>query len=175
MKQINEIRIWMSMLLFALGSVGAFGQAPTNHYALKPASQTQLKVIGYLTGKELDFLKILPPYPVFDSIEDKADVTMLRQWQQPDDSPRWKLANADVKMSYDRFAQGFGAEISPANTPLLIHLLDRVERDVQTVAFSEKLVAFTGGETHRSTLASVAKTTITYSGDAFDQGSSEGD
>ena len=41
-------------------------------------------------------------------------------------------------MSYDRFAEAFGSEINQADTPLLIHLLDHVERDVQAVAFSAK-------------------------------------
>jgi acid phosphatase (class A) len=81
---------------------------------------------------------MLPPYPIFNSMQDEADVATLRQWQQSDDSPRWKLANADVMMSYDHFAQAFATDINPVDTPLLVHLLDRVEQDVQAVAFSAK-------------------------------------
>ncbi|MEI9978379.1 MAG: hypothetical protein WDN23_05160 [Edaphobacter sp.] len=41
-------------------------------------------------------------------------------------------------MSYDRFAEAFGTKITQADTPFLLHLLNRVEQDVQTVAFFAK-------------------------------------
>ena len=41
-------------------------------------------------------------------------------------------------MSYNRFSQAFGTEINRTTVPLLIHLLDRVERDVQGLAFDAK-------------------------------------
>jgi acid phosphatase (class A) len=131
---------FLSALLFvAYGSIGAFGQVPADHsYSKSVSSQPRARVVGYLAGREPDFLSMLPPYPVFNSMQDEADVATLQQWQQPDDFLRWKLANTDVKMSYDRFAQAFGAEIATTNTPLLVHLLNRVEQDVQAVAFSAK-------------------------------------
>lgn len=122
-----------ALSLAVLGS-SAVGQMPTKPVAAQPSA----RVTGYLDGREPGFLNMLPPYPVLDSRQDKADVVTLRQWQQSGESPRWKLANTDVKMSYDRFAQAFGEEITPANTPLLVHLLNRVEQDVQAVAFSAK-------------------------------------
>jgi acid phosphatase (class A) len=90
-----------------------------------------------MAGKEPDFFGILPPFPAFDSMQDQVDVTTLWQWQHPENS-RWKLANADQEMSYRRFSEAFGMEISSAKTPFLIHLLDRTEQDVQDVAFSAK-------------------------------------
>jgi acid phosphatase (class A) len=137
MKRIHAL---LSALLFVpYGSIGASGQVPADHSSSKSvSSQPRVRVVGYLAGREPDFLSMMPPYPVFNSMQDEADVATLRQWQQPDDSLRWKLANADVKMSYDRFAQAFAMDINPVDTPLLVHLLDRVEQDVQAVAFSAK-------------------------------------
>jgi hypothetical protein len=76
--------------------------------------------------------------PLLDSIEDRNDVATLQQWQQPDDSARWGLANADATISYERFAKAFGTEISTSKSPLLVQLLSRVERDVESVTFSAK-------------------------------------
>lgn len=133
------MRLLLSILLFAvLGSLGSFGQSPAERPPSKPASPSpHAKVSGYLTGKEPDFLDILPPYPAFSSMQDEADVTTLWQWQHPENS-RWQLANADEDLAYRRFSDAFGMEINGATTPLLMHLLDRTERDVQGVAFSAK-------------------------------------
>ena len=68
---------------------------------------------------------------------DQSDTTTLWQSQHPDPS-RWQLANADAEMSYSRFSQAFGLEISSATMPLLAHLLNRTEQDVQSVALSAK-------------------------------------
>ena len=80
---------------------------------------------------------MLAPFPVLNSMLDKSDTTTLWQWQHLEPS-RWQLANADVEMSYSRFSQAFGMEISSRTMPLLAHLLDRTEQDVQSVAFSAK-------------------------------------
>ena len=126
------------MLVFAVSArIAAFAQAPAQSPIPEPnASQSRMIDTGYLAGKEPGFLDILPPYPVLNSLQDGADVTTLWRWQHPDNS-RWKLANADEDMSYNRFSEAFGMEIN-ATTPLLIHLLDRAERDVQSVAFTAK-------------------------------------
>jgi hypothetical protein len=137
---VKKVYALLSALLFvAYASIGAFGQVPADHsFSKSVSSQPRVRVVGYLAGREPDFLSMLPPYPVFNFMQDEADIATLRQWQQPDDSLRWKLANADVKMSYDRFAQAFATDINPVDTPLLVHLLDRVEQDVQGVAFLAK-------------------------------------
>lgn len=90
-------------------------------------------VSGYLSGIGLNFLEILPPYPAIGSKEDDADVATLRQWQQPADSARFKLAQSDAQMSYSRFSGAFGTAISAEASPLLVHLLDRVEADLDAV------------------------------------------
>ncbi len=107
MKQIKESRILTFVLVLGvLGVIGAFSQAPVQHPASSPTPpQSHVKITGHLTGREPNFLDMLPPYPALDSISDKADVVTLRQWRQLDDSPRWELANTDVRMSYDRFAE----------------------------------------------------------------------
>ena len=137
---MKKVYALLSALLFvAYASIGAFGQVPADHsFSKSVSSHPRVRVVGYLAGREPDFLSMLPPYPVFNFMQDEADIATLRQWQQPDDSLRWKLANADVKMSYDRFAQAFATDINPVDTPLLVHLLDRVEQDVQGVAFLAK-------------------------------------
>jgi acid phosphatase (class A) len=85
---------------------------------------------GYLANGELNFLQILPSYPVLQSKEDEVDVAVERQWQQPVDSARWRLAQADADASYSRFAEAFGGEISADKSPLLVHLIDRAQADV---------------------------------------------
>jgi acid phosphatase (class A) len=136
---MNRLNFLIFVLLsVVLGSVESSGQTLTKLPAPKPVeSQTGPKVVGYLAGREPDFLDMLPPYPEFDSMQDVADVTMLWQWQHPASS-RWQLANSDEDLSYRPFSQSFGMEINGATTPLLVHLLDRAERDVQGVAFSAK-------------------------------------
>jgi hypothetical protein len=78
------------MLVFAvLAKIAAFAQAPTKSSIPEPvASQSRMIATGYLTGKEPGFLDILSPYPVFNSLQDGADVTTLWRWQhtQPADN-----------------------------------------------------------------------------------------
>jgi len=139
--EMREIRILTSILLVAVfGCISAFGQAHTEHQAPTSApSQPRVSVVGYLDGREPSFLDILPPYPEFNSMQDEADVTTLWKWQHPEGS-RWQLANTDEEMSYNRFSEAFGTEINSTATPLLVHLLGRVVRDVQSVAFNAKSV-----------------------------------
>jgi acid phosphatase (class A) len=126
------------LLAAVLGGIRAFGQAPAEQATSKSAApQPRARVTGYLAEREPDFLNILPPYPAFGSMHDEADVTTLWQWQHSETS-RWQLASTDEEMSYNRFSQAFGTEINRATAPLLIHLLDRAERDVQGVAFDAK-------------------------------------
>jgi acid phosphatase (class A) len=137
MKMVHALLLALPFIAYA--SIGAFGQVPADHLSSKSvSSHPRVRVVGYLAGREPDFLSMLPPYPVFNSMQDEADVATLRQCQQPDSSPRWKLANDDVAMSYERFSQAVGMEINQVDTPLLIHLLNRAEQDVQSVAFSAK-------------------------------------
>jgi acid phosphatase (class A) len=136
---MNRVNVLIFVLLTAvLANIGASGQSSSDvSVSRSVAPESSSNVIGYLAGREPDFLDILPPYPALDSMQDAADVTTLWQWQHPMAS-RWQSANVDEEMSYKRFSQAFGTDISRTTTPLLIHLLDRAERDVQGVAFDAK-------------------------------------
>ena len=48
----------------------------------------------------------------------------------PDQSARWKLAKADDQMTYARFSGVLGVDLDPARLPIVIHLLNRMEREV---------------------------------------------
>ncbi|MEI9978387.1 MAG: phosphatase PAP2 family protein [Edaphobacter sp.] len=141
MTQRKELRILMFALFLSMAAtIRGASQAPAQHpIANSIQPQPHVRVVGYLAEKEPDLLTMLPPYPSLDSIQDRTDVASLRQWQQPDNSPRWRLANEDVEMSYERFAPAFGMKINQSETPFLVHLLNRTEQDVQTVAFSAKV------------------------------------
>jgi acid phosphatase (class A) len=94
--------------------------------------------VGYLHGSEPNFLLLLPPYPVLDSPQDAVDVATFRQMQVADQTPRWKLAQADAQMTYARFAEPLGISLDPAKLPIVMHLLGRMERDVLDTAFEAK-------------------------------------
>lgn len=89
-------------------------------------------VSGYLSDNEVNFLSILPPYPALDSPEDQIDVATLHAWQQPVNSARWRLAEDDANLLYSRFNAALGIPIDDASSPLLVHLLDRVEADISS-------------------------------------------
>jgi acid phosphatase (class A) len=85
---------------------------------------------GYIAMGAPDFMRILPPFPSVDSPADAVDVAAFQQWHEHASLTRRQLAQADVDLSYSRFSEAFGGEIDPIKTPLLIHLLDRVEADM---------------------------------------------
>jgi acid phosphatase (class A) len=138
---VKESWSFATLLLFLiLGGACLWGQTPQQHDPSKSRAipRPAAKVVGYLAGEEPGFADILPPVPEIGSLTDEIDVATLRRWQQPDNSARWQLANADEQMSYNRFSQAFGIEISSSGMPLLVNLLSRTLRDVQDVAFSAK-------------------------------------
>jgi hypothetical protein len=92
--------MWLATALVALTSVASVSaqnvpvpSAPTPHW--RASHKPGPSGTGCLAQGELNFLKILPPYPALQSPEDEADVETLRQLQRPVDSPRWQLAQAD--------------------------------------------------------------------------------
>jgi acid phosphatase (class A) len=97
------------------------------------------RTVGYLHDAEPNFLLLLPPYPALDSKQDKIDVTTFRQMQVPDSSARWKLAETDDQMIYTRFSGALGVDLDAAKLPIVIHLLNRLERDVLDTAFDAKV------------------------------------
>jgi acid phosphatase (class A) len=125
------ILLGLLILLVAAFAGAQSPQAPAAAPQMPPMRRPGQGVSGYLKPGEMpNFLQILPPVPVRQSKEDEADVALLRLWQQPGNSPRWQLAQADADPVYSRFSEAFGGDIDPAKTPLLSHLLDRVEADM---------------------------------------------
>jgi acid phosphatase (class A) len=92
---------------------------------------------GFLGKNELSYLSLIPPYPALQSLGDAVDAAVVRQWQSVD-SARWQLANADASLSYNRFSEAFGGKIDATATPLLVHLLDRVQADLSILVTSAK-------------------------------------
>jgi acid phosphatase (class A) len=121
------------LIVLALQEFVAAQAAPASSALPVPPSPMQRPgsgATGYLARGELNFLQILPSYPALQSKEDEVDIAVERQWQQPVDSARWRLAQADANASYSRFAEAFGSEISADKSPLLVHLLTRAQADV---------------------------------------------
>lgn len=140
MKQRIAVATLGLIAFLANGENSKAQRAPRKEGAQEPNAyeKTAQRIVGYRAHTEPDFHTILPSFPEVNSLEDQNDVAALWHWQEPERSARWELANADVRMSYDQFAEAFGASIDHSKTPLLVHLLNRVEQDVQSVAFSAK-------------------------------------
>jgi acid phosphatase (class A) len=100
--------------------------------------ESRQDVAGYMKGAEPNYLLILPPYPVLGSHADKMDVANFKEMQVPDGSARWKLAEADEEMTYARFGGILGVDLDVKHSPIVVHLLDRMERDVMDTAFQAK-------------------------------------
>jgi len=140
----NHVRGMHFLALVLLASlaimVSGFMIRKNSSQSAMPAAKSapQKKVIGYMQDNEPDFHLFVPPYPVQGSKQDDADVTGSRFWQQPEDSPRWKLALADNTAAFSRFDEVFGSDIDVASTPLLVNLLARTDQDVAAVAAQAK-------------------------------------
>jgi acid phosphatase (class A) len=123
-------------------SISAAAQTPSPSAAPTPAAQsakqTPKRIVGYLQGAEPNFMLLLPPYPALESPQDAVDVATFRQMQVLDQSPRWKLAQADAQMTYARFTEPLGISLDPAKLPIVMHLLGRMERDILDTAFEAK-------------------------------------
>jgi acid phosphatase (class A) len=103
-------------------------------FALYPQSASHPQVAGYLTGSAIPNLtQILPTAPAPDSPRDVADRAIFKSTRALEDSPRWKLAQNDDKLSVAALLADFhcatGVDANAENAPLLTHLLARVSRD----------------------------------------------
>ena len=126
---------WLAVFFLSLPApLRLFAQAPSA--SAPPAARSGAMhrpgsgVPGYLPDGQVNFLSILPPYPAPDSAEDQVDIATLRAWQQPAGSERWHLAEDDTNIVYTRFDAAFGFPIEASSSPLLVHLLDRIEADI---------------------------------------------
>ncbi len=97
-------------------------------------------VRGYLSWSSFEpYAELAPPAQV-GSVVDREDWAEVLDLQKQADAARWEAANADAASIYPRFAGVFGGQIDRAETPRLIHLLNRVERDVSIPVFAAKEV-----------------------------------
>jgi hypothetical protein len=133
-----------SVLLILAGGFSVDSAETMLLHSAEAPSATQLqtqapkRAVGYLHGAEPNFLLLLPPYPALDSKQDQIDVTTFRQMQVSDTSVRWKLADADDQMIYARFSGALGVDLDGIKLPIVIHLLNRMERDALDTAFAAK-------------------------------------
>jgi acid phosphatase (class A) len=105
--------------------------------ALVLAPQAYAQSVGYLSGHEVDFRKVLGPPPAVDSRWDRADQELVKQYQDVD-AARWQMAKLDEKQLYSRFAEAFGRPLEQASSPAVIALLDRALLDVDATAAAAK-------------------------------------
>jgi acid phosphatase (class A) len=103
------------------------------------SDETRQDVTGYMKGAEPNYLTFVPPYSVLNSDEDKLDVATFERMQVPESSALWKLAEADEEMKYSRFNAAVSLDLDAVKFPIVIHLLDRMERDVMDTAFAAKV------------------------------------
>jgi acid phosphatase (class A) len=115
-----------------------FAQSTKPPDAAHALSQNPKPDVGYLHGSEPNYLLLLPPYPALGSNQDNLDVATFRRMQVSGQAARWKLAEADDQMSYSRFSEALGIDLDPAKLPIVVHLLNRMERDVLDTAFAAK-------------------------------------
>jgi acid phosphatase (class A) len=104
---------------------------------LSPAELTE-EPKGYLPTGALDGATIVPPPPVADSAEDKADVAQFKRTYDAASQARWQRALDDDKSLYDRFDKDFGLPLDRRHLPRLIRLLNRVEADVAAITGDAK-------------------------------------
>ncbi len=150
MRQIFDVRRFRipeiacsTLLILGGGFAAASAQTVPSEPAKTPGiahveGSASKRAVGYLHGSEPNFLLLLPPYPALGTKQDKIDVATFRQMHVSDQSVRWKLAEADDQMTYARFSEALGVDLDAAKLPIVIHLLNRMERDVLDTAFNAK-------------------------------------
>jgi acid phosphatase (class A) len=105
--------------------------------AVALAPQAFAQNVGYLSGHEVDFRRVLGPPPAVDSRWDRADQELVKEYQDVDEE-RWQMAKLDEKQLYSRFAEAFGRSINQATSPVTMALLDRALLDVDATAAAAK-------------------------------------
>jgi acid phosphatase (class A) len=99
--------------------------------------------VGYLSPAQLpDSLTVIGPPPAAGSLQDQADHEAYDRTRALEGTPRWRQARADVELfgpvAHRSFACALGKTITPAATPTLSRLLDRVVIDAGTSTAAAK-------------------------------------
>lgn len=94
---------------------------------------------GYLEPQvRPDLTIVLAPPPPPGSPRAVADAEIFVQTRSLQNTPRWRLATADVSGEpYDQFAQALGVRLTEAETPILTALLDRAGDDRSVVGLAK--------------------------------------
>lgn len=125
----TPIALLASLLLAAASAYGQqFEAAPA------PAGEQRT---GYL-AVSLDYRALLPPPPTAGELVDDLDISTVETLQAKTTPDRWSSANEDEAYVYPRFEAVFGGTIDRTHSPQLVHLLNRVERDVGIPTFAAK-------------------------------------
>jgi acid phosphatase (class A) len=103
-------------------------------YVLSSQNAPRARAEGYLTGSALpDLIHVLPSAPEPASARDAADRAIFKATRSLQDSPRWKLAQNDDKLSIATlladFSCSMGVTLTTENAPVLAGLLARVATD----------------------------------------------
>jgi acid phosphatase (class A) len=115
--------LWLAALPYVVSSQDA------------PAARAE----GYLTGSAIpDLIRVLPSAPAPDSARDAADRAIFKATRALQDSPRWKLAQSDDKLSVAAlladFSCALGVSPTAQNSPVLTRVLARVFTDAETAS-----------------------------------------
>jgi acid phosphatase (class A) len=94
---------------------------------------------GYLAGREPDTVLVVPQSPEPGSPRDEADRAIFKATRTLDGTPRWALAQNDVKLSVADFLRDFscavGVSLTEKNAPALVTLVRKTFPDM-VVAYS---------------------------------------
>lgn len=105
-------------LLALSGAVGAQAPAPA----------------GYLAGDEPDTRLVVPQAPAVGSVRDQADRDIFKATRALEGTPRWALAQNDVKLDLPSVMKDFscaaGVSLDPGDAPALAALLRKLVPDL---------------------------------------------
>jgi acid phosphatase (class A) len=90
---------------------------------------------GYLAGHEPDAVLVIPQAPAAGSARDEADRAIFKATRALKDTPRWALAQNDVKLStpdfYRDFSCAVGVVLTEKALPALTAILDKTDPDIE--------------------------------------------
>ena len=120
----------MRIISFTTGAL-LFATLP---YVLSSQSAPRARAQGYLTGSAIpDLIHVLASAPEPGSARDTADRAIFKATRSLQDSPRWKLAQNDDRLSVPALLSDFscsmGVTPTPENAPVLAGMLARVATD----------------------------------------------
>ncbi len=125
------------VLVACAGPSARTNAPPAGGNAGLPASSPQMATAstlpGYLAPGALDIMTVLPPAPRAGEVRYENDRRVFRETRALEGSPRWAMASSDAELGdaalLRHFSCSLGIELTPAQAPRLITLLQRTSRD----------------------------------------------